>query len=105
MGYINISAPENKDFAHVICGRTGVAYPTTSKSETLTIDGKKYTAKGYEEKGPGETLNYHNETLAVTLDNETRMEYGAAPDETKTFTDYLTIRKDLLKIVESFERI
>lgn len=104
-GYINISAPPNKGHAHAICGRTGRAYEGPEKSEDLTIDGEKYTAEGFEEKGPGETLSFHNETLWVLLDDETTIEYGALPDETKTFADYLAMREEILKIVESYRKI
>ncbi len=103
LGYVNISAPPNKYFAYVICGRTGVgAYTVTSKEEVVVIDGKTYTAKGYEVKGPGNTLDYHNETFTVTLEDGTTIEYGALPTEKATFEDYLTIKGELLKIVESF---
>ena len=101
-GYVYISAPANTGFAHAQCGRTGVGYETTAKEETLIIDGKSYTAKGFEERGPGETLNFHNETLVVTLDDGTRIEYGAKPDEAATFADYLAFRPQLLKIVQSY---
>jgi hypothetical protein len=102
-GYVKISAPPNKYFAYVICGRTGVgAYTVTSKEEVVVIDGKTYTAKGYEVKGPGNTLDYHNETFNVTLEDGTTIEYGALPTEKATFEDYLTIKGELLKIVESF---
>ena len=105
LGYVQISAAANKNFAHTICGRTGRVYEGPGKSDTLTIDEKTYTAKGFEEQGPGETLDFHNETLVVTLDDGTRIEYGSQPDETATYADYLTIRSDILKIVESFKKI
>lgn len=105
LGYIQISAPENEGFAHVICGRTGRAYEGPDRSENLTIDGNAYTAEGFEEQGPGETLNFHNETLVVTLDDGTRIEYGSRPDETATFADYQAMRSQLLQIVESYQRI
>ena len=102
LGYVQISAPPNKGFAHVLCGRTGRAYEGVERSEELTIDGKRYTAKGFEEKGPGETLNFHNETLVVVLDEGTRIEYGSIPDESSTFADYQQIRGEIIKIVESY---
>ncbi|MBL7159745.1 hypothetical protein ISS85_04670 [Candidatus Microgenomates bacterium] len=105
LGYVQISAPDNKNFAQVICGRTGRAYEGPDKSETLTIDGKTYTAKGFEEQGPGETLDFHNETLVVTLEDGTRIEYGSRPDASATYADYLTIRDNIFKIVESFKKI
>lgn len=105
LGYVQISAPENSGFAHVLCGRTGRAYGGPEGEEALTIDGKTYTAKGFEEQGPGETLNLHNETIVVTLDDGTRIEYGSRPDEIATFDDYLAIRDEIVTIVESFKKI
>lgn len=104
LGYVQISAPPNSGFAHVICGRTGRAYEGPDRSETLTIDGGTYTASGFEEQGPGETLNYHNETLVVTLDYGTRIEYGSRADETATFADYFAIREEIIRIVESYRK-
>jgi len=105
LGYVNISAPINKEKGYVLCGRTGVAYETESISESLTIEGNVYTATGIEERGPGEQLMYHNETLGVELDDGTGIEYGAAPDEVKTYADYLEIKPDLTKIVESYKAL
>lgn len=105
LGYVQISAPTNKGFAHVICGRTGRAYEGPDRSETLTIDGGIYTAEGFEEQGPSEALNFHNETLVVTLDDGIRSEYGSRPDETATFADYLEMREEIIRIVESYKKI
>lgn len=104
-GYVNISVAENKDFAHVICGRTGRTNESTKKSENLTIEDKKYTAEGYVEKGKGDTLESHNETLVIELDSGIRIEYGAIATDQGTYEDYLEIRDVILKIVESFETI
>lgn len=67
---INISAPENADFSRVICGRTGIGSEEerTSVEETLTINGKIYTASG--DKGSSDS------TLILKLDDGTRIEYG-----------------------------
>lgn len=105
LGYVNISAPPNEGFRYVICGRTSRAYEGPDREEALLIDGGTYTASGFEEQGPGETLNYHNETLALTLEDGTRIEYGAAPSDTATFEDYLLIRDDLLKMVQSYRKL
>lgn len=104
LGYVQISAPENKGFTIATCGRTGVAYDTQSKSENVTIDAKNYTATGYEEVGPGETLNYHNETLTVNLDDDTRIEYGSQSNDIDTYENYSKTREDVIKIVESFQK-
>lgn len=105
LGYLQISAPANEGFAHVLCGRTGRAYEGPDRTETLTIDGDSYTATGFEEQGPGETLNYHNETLVVALADGTRIEYGSRPEETATFADYQAMRDEIIRIVESFRKI
>lgn len=105
LGYVQISAPVNSGFAHVICGRTGRAFEGIDKSETLTIEGRTYTASGFEEQGPGEILNFHNETMVVILGDGTRIEYGSRPSETATFADYLTMKEEIIKIVESFRKI
>ena len=105
LGWLNISAPVNDQARYVICGRTGIAYDGRAVHETLLIDGKTYTAGGWEEQGPGETLPYHNEFLILDLDDGTRIEYGARPEETATFEDYLEIRDDLVKIVESYRKV
>jgi len=101
-GYVMIRSSETEE----ICGRTGFGYEAVPKSETLTIDGKTYLASGNEQKGPGETLDYHNETLVVTLDGGTRIEYGAQqkPGQPEaTFADYLEMRETLLKIVQTYQ--
>lgn len=105
LGYLQISAPPNDGFAHVLCGRTGRAYEGPDRTETLTIDGDSYTASGFEEQGPGETLNYHNETLVLTLTDGTRIEYGSRPEETATFADYFGMREEIIRIVESYRKV
>jgi hypothetical protein len=106
LGYVLFSAPANNGgFRYVNCGRTSRAFEGPSREETLLIEGKTYTAGGFEEQGPGETIEYHNETLNVTLDDGTRIEYGAMPVGTATFDDYLLMRDDLLKIVQSYRKL
>ncbi len=105
LGYVNVSAPPNEGFRYVICGRTGRAYEGPDREEALLIDGGTYTARGFEEQGPGETLDYHNETLVVSLEDGTRIEYGAGPSEVATFEDYLLMRHDLLRIVQSYRKL
>ncbi len=103
LGYIFISAPANKNFSLVTCGRTGAGYEIRNKQEQVTINDKKFTASGFEEVGPGQTLNFHNETLVVNLDDGTRIEYGASPDDQATFSDYQKIKPELLKILETYQ--
>jgi putative hemolysin len=106
LGYINITAPPNADGKYGPCGRTGVAYEIIDRSETVVVGGQSYLAKGLEETGPGETLNYHNETLWIRLADGTQIEYGAAHTETATYEDYLeTTKKVLLQMLGSFQQI
>ncbi len=106
LGCVNISAPLNMGGKYTHCGRTGAAYELTDKTETVVIGGQSYTATGFEEIGPGEVLDYHNETLWLRLEDDTVIEYGAAPNETATYEDYLRTTKDvLLQIVTSYEQI
>lgn len=103
LGYVNISAPINVEKGLVNCGRTSRAYEGPDITQNLNIGGRAYTATGFEEQGPGETLMYHNEMLVVSLEDKTRIEFGSWSDEEKTYQDYLAIKDDLIKIVESFE--
>jgi hypothetical protein len=105
LGYVSISAPENAYSRYVICQRTSRAYEGPRREEVLLIEGKTYTADGFEEQGPGETLPYHNETLYVQLEDGTRINYGSWSVETATFEDYLQIRDELVKIVQSYRKI
>lgn len=103
LGYINISVPENK---YVLCGRSGVgAYEVEEIEEEIIIEGQAYTAKGIEVKGPGETLAYHNEFLRIALEDGTKIEYGSRYDEEALYDDYLKIKDELIKIVESYRKI
>ncbi len=105
LGYIFISASANKNFGLVTCGRTGAGYQIKDKQEQVAINDKKFTATGFEEVGPGQTLNFHNETLVVNLDDGTRIEYGALPDDQATFSDYQKIKPELLKILKTYQPI
>jgi hypothetical protein len=105
LGWVSISAPVNTGFRYVNCGRTDIVNPGRAREETLLIDGKTYSAGGWEQQGPGETLPFHNEFLVVGLDDRTQIEYGAKLVETATFEDYLLIRDDLLKIVQSYRKL
>ncbi|MCL5256632.1 MAG: hypothetical protein M1319_02415 [Chloroflexi bacterium] len=100
--YIIISAPANEGFGYVTCGRTGMAYEGPDREDSLVIDGKPLIAKGFEEQGPGDTLNFHDETLVVVLDDGTRIEYGSTPSVTATYDDYLKLKPELLTIVQSY---
>lgn len=105
LGYVSISAPANEGFRYVICGRTGVrAGEIINKVEQVFIDGRIYEATGFEFIGDGETLDNHNETFFIILDDGTRIEYGAGPASDATYEDYLMKTKEvLLQILASFE--
>ncbi|MGI0015704.1 MAG: hypothetical protein ACREBU_19995, partial [Nitrososphaera sp.] len=106
LGYVNISAPPNRYGRYAYCGRTGIGdYGAVNKSETVTIEGQTYTAEGWEVIGPAQTLAYHNEFFRITLADGTEIEYGALPDETATYTDYLKMKDTLLQIVISYTKI
>jgi hypothetical protein len=105
LGYISISAPANEGFRYVICGRTGVGVgEIKDKVEQVYIDGRVYEATGFEFIGDGETLENHNETMRILLDNGTSIEFGARPAHDATYEDYLMKTKEiLLQILASFE--
>lgn len=101
-GTINISAPETQKYA--ICGRTGVGVgELIDRTEEVFIAGKTYFADGFEFIGADETLPQHNETMVIYLDDGTRIEYGARPDENGTFEDYLRSAKlTILEILSTY---
>jgi hypothetical protein len=105
LGYLVISAPPNKELRYATCRRTGVGVgEIVAKTEEVTIDGQTYTAVGFEAIGADETLPNHNETLAVELEDGTVIEYGARPEPTATYEDYLMKGKGmLLHILASYE--
>ncbi|HEY43422.1 MAG TPA: hypothetical protein G4O11_05500 [Anaerolineae bacterium] len=105
LGYVSISAPPNAGFRYVICGRTGVGVgEMINKVELVNIDGRTYEATGFEFIGDDETLDNHNETFVILLDDGTRIEYGARPAQDATYEDYLMKTKEvLLQILASFE--
>lgn len=114
LGYIYISAPPNQGegFRYYPCGLTGLgAGEIEQKTKEVTIAGQTYTAQGFEWIGdmapcspPRETLDCHNETMIIELEDGTRIEYGARYEPTATYADYLMKGKDMLRrIVASFE--
>jgi hypothetical protein len=104
LGYIMISAPENSEFRYATCGRTGVGVADITKSELeVRANGKTYTAQGMDVQAGSESLVDHNETLHFTLEDGTRIEFGARPVADATFEDYLMKgRPLLLSILETY---
>jgi len=104
LGYIMISAPENAEFRFAICGRTGVGVAEITDFELeVRADGRYYTAQGMDVHAGGESLVDHNESVRLTLDDGTRIEFGARPVPNATFDDYLMKgRPLLLSILETY---
>lgn len=118
LGYVNISAPANAEFSHVLCGRTGVGVcekevdrtdtALTNTEEPIVIDGKSYPMHRMETFCPNNTTDYtYTETATVVLDDKTRLEFGGAVggDTGTAKEDYLAIRDDLVKIIKSYKKI
>ena len=75
-----------------------------NKTEVVTIGGHTYEANGIEVIGQDETLAEHNETFVFTLENSTRIEYGAKPVSDATYEDYLMKGKAMpLQILATYE--
>jgi len=90
---IYISAPANKEFSRVICGRTGIDSDTqlTPAERTLTINGQNHTAQGDKSNN-----NIYN--LVVELTDGTRIEYSTDANN----VDLLTT---IERIIESYQPI
>ena len=103
---ILISAPPNQYSRYAPCATSGIGdYEVITRTETITIEGRAYTAGGWEVKGPDETLDHHYEFFRVTLADGTEIEYGSWPDATATYADYLKTKSDLLQILTSYAKI
>jgi hypothetical protein len=104
LGYIMISAPENAEFRYAICGRTGVGVAEITNFDLdVRANGKYYTAQGMDVQAGGESLTDHNETVRFTLEDGTRIEFGARPVADATYEDYLMKgRPLLLSILETY---
>jgi hypothetical protein len=105
LGYLTINSAANADFKYTPCGRTGVgAGELQQKTETITIAKKEYTAEGFEFLGGGESLDLHNETFHILLENGLRLEYGSIPRTDATYQDYLMKGKPMvLEILAGME--
>ncbi len=109
LGYLTISAPVNEGFRYATCGRTGVgAGELVSKEESVVVGDRTYIAQGFESIGQAgcTSLDCHNETMVVILEDGTRIEYGSQPDSSATYDDYrIKGREMLLRMLASFARI
>jgi len=110
LGFIYISAPPNQEKLHVHCGNPAPgAGDYIEKIENVSIGDTLYQASGSEfiSGGPspsGETLDLHNETLWIDLEDGTRITYGATPRGDANYEDYLMKTKEiLLRILATYE--
>ena len=89
LGYITITAPENADFRYTPCGRTGMGTgERVDRSMEVEVAGQTIQAVGYEMQGESETLDSHNETFILALDNGLRIEFGSVLRPDATYADY-----------------
>jgi hypothetical protein len=105
LAYLSISAPTNQGFRYANCGRTGVGVSELiEKTEEVNMLGRTYTASGFEFKGVDDNADMHDETLVLTLDDGTRIEYGSRPVDEAGFVDYeMKGRPIIFQILETFE--
>jgi hypothetical protein len=106
LSMVLISAPPNQYARYAPCGTTGIGdFEVITRTEMITIEGQPYTAKGWEVKGPDESLAHHYEFFRVTLTDGAEIEYGSWPEETATFADYQKIKGRMLQIVTSYMKL
>jgi hypothetical protein len=106
LGFIIISAPQNKEKMYSHCLRSGVGVNSVPISEDVSIGGITYTAHGIEGFGDNETLSHHNEWFRLEMADGTVIEYGSMTVENATFEDYLHKGKDMIRqILETFTLI
>jgi len=105
-GYILIDLGES-----ISCGRKDAGPEIISKELIFNINGKEYKSFGTENYDPrmGDELLYHNETFVVNLEEKIDpryIEFGSDYHSSQeTYQDYLAIRNDIIKMVESFKFI
>jgi hypothetical protein len=82
------------------CGITGVgAYDIQAISETVTIDGHPYIARGWIVRERDEAATWHNQFYFVTLGDGTAIHFGSSRGSQEEFME---IKETLLQIVTSF---
>jgi hypothetical protein len=102
-GYLIIRASPGIKYA--LCGGFGVGDNTTiEKSEQMIINGKNYTAQGwelYKQEGNGQVR--YSEFLFVDLEDGIHIAYGGpVSGDAVNFEEYLTIKETLLRILASY---
>jgi len=89
---ILISAPANKTFDYVLCGRSGVGSEAKAgKSETFIIGGEKYTVETIDDKDEG-VVNHWGR---VKFSDGTSIDFSSSPGEMETIRE----------IIESYQKI
>jgi len=93
-GSVYVSAPVNKGFAYVLCGRTGVGSDTkvTKSNEKITIGGKEYTISVNHFSSPNESST----EAGIVLDDDTQFYVSSGTDAGWA---------EVKKMVESFKKI
>ena len=113
IGLVTFIAKDNLGLKYAICGRTGVGLlkEEIKKDKKVIINGKNYYLTGSEyilestDANNSETLNYHQETLRLKLDNNTFIEVDSKSNASYTYQDYLRIRDILFAIVQSYKEL
>jgi len=107
LGSVLIGAPMDQGGEYATCARTGVgAGELTEVEEWITINGQEFLASGFEYYAGSETLDNHNETMSVVLENGIRIQYGSVPRNDARYEDYrMKTRDTLLLIVSSYQSI
>lgn len=100
LGYVSISAPGN---IYAQCDDIEDD-DVFNKTENLTIQGKILKAKGIEKNPEGQILSNRSEIYYVDLMDDTRIVFGSKSSDLN-FSDYQSIRPELIKIIESYQEL
>lgn len=105
-GFVLIQAPNAWDY--VLCGGFGVgADVVVEKSEVVSVNGKSYSARGWELYNKDGTEKFlYSEFFFVDLEDGTHIAFGwpGSADYTK-FDDYLAVKEILLRMLASYRTI
>lgn len=81
------------------CGVTGVGdYDVLSKTETIMIGERTYSATGWELR-QRDSGAFHREFFMIDLEDSMRVDFGGSGD---TYQDYLHTKDTLLQILETY---
>ncbi|GAB4444961.1 MAG: hypothetical protein OHK0041_01760 [Anaerolineales bacterium] len=105
-GFVLIQAPNAWDY--VLCGGFGVgADVVVEKSEVVSVNGKSYSARGWELYNKDGTEKFlYSEFFFVDLEDGTHIAFGwpGSADYAK-FDDYLAVKEILLRMLASYRTI